>query len=203
MTTITVAATAVVDAATAAAALVAAGYTITPPAVVIPPPPPPPVSVAPVLTVVFAQNGAVNPAWTQTYDYSATDARNDTVDGGDGNAACIKVTTTGPWGGFQPSNNNGVNTDCSKVKTLTVAVKAPKGNSYSVQFLRGGDVAINSPGFLFTKTTNDWETYSWAKALSMTDASLGDVSAEIFKGAVQSKQAAAGDIFLVDNWGGI
>jgi len=176
--------------------------------VVTPPVTTPPVSgTAPVLKVVFAQNGQT-PLLPTEYDYSATDAHADTVDGGDGNPACIKVTVTGPWGGFQPSNLNNAVTDFSACSTLVVSVKSPAaGLPYSMQFLMGGDLPItdaagNQTSFNFTSTkANVWERFSCAKALLMTDAKAGDVSAKIYKGAIQSHSGTTGT-FLLDNWGG-
>lgn len=185
------------------AAAVAAGASVainvSGPAATPPPPPPPPTG----LTVVIAQNGVLNPAWTQDYDYNAKDAEIAQGTDSDGNPEAIVVTTTGPWGGYQPSNLPGQTTDFSACGRLTVTIKAPKGNSYSMQYLMGGDKPINAPGFQFTKTTNGWETFSCAKAQCMTDAVLGDVSKIIYKGAIQSKQSAAGDVYEVDNWGGV
>jgi hypothetical protein len=173
--------------------------TLTPPAPAVVTPPAP---TAPVLKVVCAQNGQLNPTWTQDYSYSAVATHPWTAQAGNGNLACIKVATTGPWGGFQPSNAPGGSTNFSACSTLTVDVWGPKGNSYSMQFLRAGDMPINAPGFLFTKTVDGWERFSCPKSQLMTDAKLGDVSGAIYKGAVQSKLSGT-ETFYVDNWGGL
>jgi hypothetical protein len=165
------------------------------PATVVPPDPPP----SSTLKVVIAQNGKLNPAWTQDYSYSATDKVSQP---GNGNPNCIQVTTTGPWGGYQPSNTNGAATDFSQCTHLTVSISAPAGKSYSMQYLKGGDQPINAPGFLMTKTKDGYETFTVAKSQVMYDNGV-DVSAAIYKGAIQSKQGQGGDVFLVDDWGGM
>jgi len=163
-------------------------------------PPAPPIATSPTLKTVIVQNGVKNPTWIEDYSYSATDR---VVSGGNGNASAVEVTTTGPWGGYQPSNAPGTSTSFASSTHLSVDIYAPKGNSYSMQFLMAGDVAINAPGIIFTKQKAGWETFTVAKAQVMTDAVKGDVSATIYKGAIQSKQSSGGDVFLVDNWGGI
>ncbi len=164
-------------------------------------PPAPPIETSPtVLKTVIVQNGVKNPTWVEDYSYSATDA---VVAGGNGNASAVEVTTNGPWGGYQPSNAPGGSTSFASSTHLTVDINAPKGNSYSMQFLMAGDTAIDAPGIIFTKQKAGWETFTVAKAQVMTDRTKGDVSGEIYKGAIQSKQASAGDVFLIDNWGGV
>lgn len=170
---------------------------------------PPPT--APLLTAVIAQNGQT-PNWPQDYSYVATDAHGDTVDGGDGNPACIKVTVTGPWGGFQPAEPNGGTLSFAACSRIVVSIKSPAaGIPYSMQFLMAGDKPIVGPGGAgtgqaFTSTkANVWERFSFLKGPMMTDYSTGvavDVSGQIFKGAVQYKTGAAGS-FMIDNWGGI
>lgn len=191
--------------AQAVAALTAAGYTVTAPGAALGPVTPfAPAIVAPTLLVVCAQNGATNPTWDQDYSWQATDARADKTDGGYGNPACIKVTVTGAFGGFQPSNDNdnGKVTDFSKCTQITAAISAAKGTPFAIYFLMGGDTAINAPGYNFTKAVDGWEVVTFPKALAMTDATKGDVSASIYKGAIQLKTGGTGT-FLVDNWGGI
>jgi hypothetical protein len=153
------------------------------------------------LLTVMAQNGAT-PNLLQDYSYNATDKHN-VAGAGNGNPMGIVVTTTGPWGGFQPSSNNGESLSFASSSTITVDVSAPAGHSYSMQFLMAGDKPINAPGYTFTKTKDGYETFSCPKAQVMTDQTLGDVSATIYKGAIQSKQGAAGDVYSIDNWGGI
>lgn len=180
-----------VDPAVLVAALVAAGYTVTAAA-------PAPTNA---LKVVIAQNGTT-PNWQQDYSYAASDVRNAT--GGNGNQYCIEVTTKAAWGGFQPSNLNGKVTDFSQCTTLTVDVNAPKGESFSMQFLRGGDVNIaGTKNNHFTKTRDGWETFTFAKGDLMTDTVLGDVSAQIYKGAIESQNPQTVIVFGVDNWGGL
>lgn len=188
------------DADAAAAALIKAGYTVLPPANV---PPVTPVGSAPVLSVVFAQNGAT-PILPQDYTFAANDARADIADGGDGNAACIKVTVSAPWGGFQPSNNNGQVTDFSKCSNILVSLFAPKGTPFSMYYMMGSDTVINIAGSpqRLVKTKDGWERFVVPKAPMMTDVKLGDVSAVIYKGCVQLQTGATG-VFLVDNWGGV
>ncbi len=191
-----------VDPAVLVSALTLAGYTITAPPVVVLPAG----YTAPKLLTVMCQNGST-PLLPQDYSYDAKDARNDLVDGGRGNAACIKVTLTGPWGGFQPSCNNGVSLNFGSSTRIVVSVSAPKGTQFSMGFLRAGDIAIKTAkDTLFTKTVDGWEDFSFAKGDLMTDVTLGDVSATIYKGAVQAKIAVVpvgGFSFLVDNWGSL
>jgi hypothetical protein len=166
---------------------------------------------APVLTTVLAQNGAT-PNLPMDYSYVATDAHGDVTDGGDGNSACIKVTVTGPWGGFQPSSNNGASLSFATCSRIVVSIKSPAaGIPYSMQFLKNGDLPIVGPGgagtgVAFTSTkANTWERFSFLKGPLMTDYSSGvavDVSATIFKGAVQLKSGTTGS-FMIDNWGGM
>lgn len=188
-----------------AAAIMAEVAAQTPPPVVVPPPVV--TGTAPVLKMVMAQNG-VTPNLPQDYSYVATDLHNDAVDGGDGNPMCIKVTVTAPWGGFQPSSNNGASLDFSKCSQLVVSIKSPAaGIPYSMQFLKAGDQPIPGSGVAFTSTkANVWERFSFNKALLMTDHSnptaTVDVSNAIYKGAVQMKSGQPGG-FLIDNWGGI
>lgn len=170
-----------------------------------------PPTTAPLLMTVMAQNGQT-PNLPQDYSYVATDAHGDTVDGGDGNPACIKVTITGPWGGFQPSEPNGGSLSFAACSRIVVSIKSPAaGIPYSMQFLMQGDKPIVGPGgagtgVAFTSTkANVWERWSFLKGPLMTDYSTGvavDVSPIIYKGAVQLKSGAAGS-FLLDNWGGI
>ncbi len=170
----------------------------------------PPVT-APLLLTVMAQNGQT-PNLPMDYSYTATDAHGDTVDGGDGNPACIKVTVTGPWGGFQPSEPNGGSLSFAACSRIVVSIKSTAaGIPYSMQFLMAGDKPIVGPGgagtgVAFTSTkANVWERFSFLKGPLMTDYSTGvavDVSGQIYKGAVQYKTGAAGS-FMVDNWGGI
>lgn len=194
-----------VDPSVLAAALVAAGYTVTAP-VVVTTPPPPPSYVAPKLLTVMCQNGQT-PLLPQDYSFNATDAHADVVDGGRGNTACIKVTLKGPWGGFQPSSNNGQSLNFGTSTRLVCSVSAPKGAQFSMDFLQAGDTPIKTAAdTLFTKTVDGWEDFSFAKAGLMTDIAGVDHSATIYKGAIQAKIAtvpAAGFSFLVDNWGGM
>lgn len=178
------------------AAVAAAVAHLAPPPVVVPP-----AGAAPVLKVVMAQNGAT-PNLPQDYSYGATAVKN--FPGGNGNPFCIEVTTTKSWGGYQPSCDNGVSLDFSQCTIITCDVSAPKGTPFSIQFLRGGDLPIEGVGGNhFTKTFDGWETIRYPKAQLMTDTALGDVSAAIFKGAVQCHEAATGIVFKVDNWGGV
>lgn len=191
-----------VDPVVLAAVLSVAGYNVTAPSPTVLRPAG---YVAPKLLTVMCQNGAT-PLLPQDYSYDATDAHNDLVDGGRGNAACIKVTLTGPWGGFQPSCLNGQSLNFSSSTRIVVSVDAPKGTQFSMGFLRAGDVAIKTAkDTLFTKTVDGWEDFSFAKGDLMTDVTLGDVSATIYKGAVQAKVATVPPAFsfLVDNWGGL
>ncbi len=195
-----------VDPAVLAAALVAAGYTVTAPAA-SPTPPLPVGYVAPVLKTVMCQNGAT-PLLPQDYSYQATDAHADTVDGGHGNAACIKVTLTGAWGGYQPSANPaGPYLSFLSSTHIVCSVSAPKGTQFSMGFLTSGDVAIKTAhDTLFTKTVDGYEDFSFLKSDLMTDIAGVDHSAAILKGAIQAKVAtlpAGGFSFLVDNWGGM
>lgn len=194
-----------VDPAVLVAALVAAGYTVTTPPV-SPPIVPPVGYVAPMLKTVMCQNGQT-PLLPQDYSYNATDAHADVIDGGRGNAACVKVMQTGAWGGFQPSCLNGQSLNFQSSTHIMASINAPKGSQFSMQFLRAGDVAIKcAHDTLFTKTVDGWEDVTFLKSDLMTDIALGDVSATIYKGAIQSKLGvipAAGFHFLVDNWGGI
>lgn len=185
------------------ATLVAAGYTVTPPAVT---PPVPPSGTAPKLLVVLAQNGAT-PNLPQDYSYEATDVRSDKTIGGNGNPMCIKVTTTGPWGGFQPSCNNGATLDFSSCTTLIADVSAAAGQQFSMQFLMGGDLPIVDANgdqvfALFTKTKAGYERFTVPALQLMTDAKKGDVRKSIYKGAVQSK-STTDIVYAVDNWGGL
>lgn len=194
-----------IDSSVLVAALTAAGFTVTSgqPVVV---PPAPPAYVAPKLLTVMCQNGAT-PLLPQDYSYQATDAHNDIADAGRGNAACIKVTLTGPWGGFQPSCLNGQSLNFLSSSHIVVSINAPKGTQFSMGFLRAGDVAIKTAAdTIFTKTVDGWEDFSVAKAAVMTDIAGVDYSATIYKGAIQAKVAtlpAGGFSFLVDNWGGM
>lgn len=174
---------------------------------VVTPPPPPVTGTAPVLKIVWAQNG-LTPLLPEDYSYAATDARSDTVDGGDGNAACIKVTVTAPWGGFQPSDDNGITRDWTGVTAVVVSIKSTAvGTPYSMQFLQAGDLPIPGSGVAFKSTkANVWERFSFDPALLFTDRSVPgqpvDVRSKIYKGAVQFKTGGTGS-FMVDNWGGI
>jgi hypothetical protein len=169
--------------------------------------PPPVTSSAPVLKVVWAQNGAT-PLLPQDYSYSASDARADIADGGDGNPACIKITVTAPYGGFQPSDNNGITRDWTGCTAVVVSVKSTAvGIPYSMQFLQAGDIPIPGSGVAFTSTkANVWERFSFDPALLFTDRSVPgapvDVRSKIYKGAVQFKTGGTGS-FLIDNWGGV
>lgn len=186
---------AVIDMAALAAAVakLLAPPAVTPPVVV------PPAGTAPVLKVVIAQNG--HSPWPQDYSYSAVITKD--YPGGNGNAKCIQVVA-GLWGGYQPSNNNGIVTDFSQCSRITVDVSAPKGWQGSVQFLRGGDLPIaGTKNNHFTKTKDGWETLTFSKADVMTDNVLGDVSSIIYKGAVESQNNQASSTYMVDNWGGI
>lgn len=194
---------------TALTAALAPYFTLTPvaPVVVVPPPPPPvPNYVAPILLTVMCQNGKT-PLLPQDYSYDAKDARGDIIDGGRGNPACVKVTLTGPWGGFQPSCLNGQSLNFRVCSHIVTSISAPKGTQFSMGFLRAGDIAIQTTApVLFTKTVDGWEDFSFLKAALMTDVALGDMSATIYKGAIQAKVAAVpvgGFSFLVDNWGGV
>ena len=183
---------------------------INPPAIVVTPTPPvtqpnPPVNGTPTsaaLKVVLAQNGAT-PNLPNDWSYSAIDAHADTTDGGYGaDSKGILVTTTGPWGGFQPSCAPGNTLDFSQCSKLTVAIDGVAGRQYSMFFHMGNDVAINAPGALFTKTRNGYEVFTVDKSVCMTDATEGDVSGKIYKGAIASKLASGGDVFGIDDWGG-
>lgn len=175
---------------------------LTPP---VTPPAPPPPGVA--LKVVMAQNGQT-PLLPKDYSYAATDAHGDTLDGGDGNPACIKVTVTGAWGGFQPSNDNLHDLDFTGCAAVVVSIKSTAvGVPYSMQFLQHGDLPIPGSGVAFKSTkAGVWERFSFDPALLFTDRSnIGnpvDVRAKIYKGAVQFKTGGTG-VFYVDNWGGV
>lgn len=195
-----------VDPSVLVAALVAAGYIVTAPVIVVTPPPPP-AYVAPTLLTVMCQNGQT-PLEPQDYSYAATDAHADTVDGGHGNAACVKVTLTGPWGGFQPSANPaGPYLNFGTSSRIVCSVSAPKGTQFSMSFLTAGDTPIKTAAdTLFTKTVDGYEDFSFSKAALMTDITGVDHSPSILKGSIQAKIAvipAAGFSFLVDNWGGM
>lgn len=175
-----------------------------------PAPPPvvvPPTSTAPVLKVVMAQNGQT-PLLPQDYSYAASDAHGDTLDGGDGNAACIKVTVTAPWGGFQPSNDNLHDCNFTGCGAVVVSIKSTAvGIPYSMQFLQHGDLPIPGSGVAFKSTkAGAWERFSFDPALLFTDRSnIGnpvDVRAKVYKGAVQFKTGGTG-VFYIDNWGGV
>jgi hypothetical protein len=155
----------------------------------------------PNLLTVMAQNGST-PNLPQDYSYNATDTHM-VAGAGNGNAYGIQVKTTGPWGGFQPSCDNGQSISFASSNTITVDISAAAGQQFSMQFLMAGDKPINAQGVLFTKLKNGYERFTCPKALVMTDAVLGDVSGAIYKGAVQSKDGAAGLVFNIDNWGGI
>lgn len=188
---------AAIDMAALAAAVAKIIAASNPPA---PPPPSPPPTSAPVLKVVFAQNGKT-PLLPREYSYQAVVTRD--FAGGHGNPNCIEVVA-GLWGGFQPSNDNGQVTDFSACDTITVDVSAPKGWQGSVQFLRGGDLPIAGiTGNHFTKTKDGWETFTWPALKLMTDATLGDVRKTIYKGAVESQNNQPTTTYFVDNWGGI
>lgn len=183
------------------AALAAAVAVILAPPVVVTPP-----STAPILKIVWAQNG-VTPLLPQDYSYVETDLHKDSVDGGDGNPMCIKCTVTGPWGAFQPSHNNGDVTDWTGVKAVVVSVKSPAvGVPYSMFFLKGGDKPIVGSGVTFTSTkANEWERWSFDPSLLFLDHSTNppnDCTKIVYKGDIQLKTGAAGT-FLVDNWGGV
>lgn len=169
-----------------------------PPPVVVPPNPGTPAA----LKVVFAQNGAT-PLLPQDYSYSAVITRAPNSPPGNGNAHSIQVVAE-EWGGFQPSNDNGKVTDFSQCATITVDVSAPAGSQFSIQFLRGGDLPIvGVSGNHFTKSKDGWETFQFPALKLMTDQTLGDVRASIYKGAIESQNAVASTTYLVDNWGGL
>lgn len=200
MTTISVA----VDATTVANSLTAAGYTVTAPgAVVTPPVVTPPANGVPKLLVVIAQNGAQNPAWIRDWSFSAV--ANKMVPGaGNGNAFGIHCITTGPWGGYQPSNDNGNTTDFSGCSHITIDVNAPKGNAYQIAFLQGGDQPIpGNPCFRFVKTVDGYERFSCLRDVVMKGNDGVDYSSKIFKAQVDSQQGTTGDQWNVDNWGGV
>lgn len=175
--------------------------------ILTPPPPPAPVSTAPILKVVMAQNGQT-PLLPQDYSYAATDAHGDTLDGGDGNPACIKVTVTAPWGGFQPSNDNLHDLNFTGCTAVIVSIKSTAiGVPYSMQFLQHGDLPIPGSGVSFKSTkAGVYERFSFDPVLLFTDHSnplnTVDVRAKIYKGAVQLKTGTPG-VFYIDNWGGI
>jgi len=188
-------------------------YTLTP--VTTPPPPPPPPGET--LTVVFAQNGAT-PLLPQDYSYNCVDSHADISDGGNGNPACIKVTLTGMWGGFQPSNDNGQSTDFSKCTNIVIDLKPTQpGQQWSLQFLKAGDTPIKDPtgagvravlpgAFGPAPVVGQWGRYTIPKNLLMTDYSTGvavDVSGAIYKGAVQDQTGKTINTWYVDNWGGV
>lgn len=186
-------------------------YTLTPvvPVVVTPPPP----SGVP-LSVVISQNG-IDPLWTQDYSYAASDAV-DKTDGGDGNPNCVKVTVLQRWGGYQPSNPNGKTTDFSHVDHIAISLKASLPNQvWSLQFLQAGDKNIPGSGVRLggsdatygpPSVVGEWVRYLVPKSLLMVDHSVSppkDVSATIYKGAIQDQTGALSNWFLVDNWGGV
>jgi hypothetical protein len=182
------------------------GVALTPPAATTTPPPPPP----PPSKIVIAQNGAT-PIWPQNYSWNCVTTYNDTTDGGNGNAACIKVAINGQWGGFLPSNNNNVVTDFSACSYIYVDLKPTVANqTWAVYFEKGGDTPIAGAGALIDGTgtygpapvVGKWATYKIPVSVLFIDSVLGNVSKEIYKGAVQDKTGLGTNLFYVDNWYG-
>lgn len=136
-------------------------------------------------------------AWPGDYSFVATPDYRDTSGAPVSGKYDIKVTLTGPWGGWQPFATNWV-FDTSTYNYLTFAFKPTVTNQAAqVYFMLVGDkpVGIGVDPFKYgpTPVVGQWGVYT------IPLADIGVAKTKIYKFAIQDKTGIKNNIFYVND----
>lgn len=136
-------------------------------------------------------------AWPGDYSFVATPDYRDTSGAPAGGKYDIKVTLTGPWGGWQPFATNWV-FDTTPYNYLTFAFKPTVANqSAQVYFMLVGDkpVGIGVDPFKYgpAPVAGRWGVYT------IPLADIGVAKTKIYKFAIQDKTGIKNNVFYVND----
>jgi endoglucanase len=137
--------------------------------------------------------------WAGDYSFNARPAYNDKEGAAADGRRDIKVTLTGPWGGFQPYANH-MDFDLSHYAYLTFALKPTTDRqSLAVYFEKAGDtpagVGVDPLRYGPPPVVGEWTTYK------IPLADLGVAGQHVFKFAIQDKTGLANNVFYLNDIG--
>jgi len=137
--------------------------------------------------------------WPGDYSFNAKPHYSDKEGAAAGGRSDIKISLTGPWGGFQPFARDW-NFDLGGYAYLTFDLKPTLARqSIQVYFEKPGDVptGVTVDAFKYgpAPVPGQWATYK------IPLADLGVAGAHIFKFAIQDETGLANNVFYLDNIG--